>query len=315
MTKQSDTPKRIHSFLASVFVFAAVFFAGILFGMSIFFPQETKATKADTLSGWAWSSNIGWISFNCANQGSCATSPYGVTTVGKGTVKKLSGFAWSSNIGWITFNEAQLSGRPAVTIDTQSGEAQGWARAYTCASPGCQGAPNGWDGWIHFAGPHYSSPNLSGNGGVTVDTSACKFVGYAWGGGNDANFPGWIHFAGSTYQVSLTPSVCIAGPVVVTLAVTPPVGDAPLPATLTATVLLAPGKGLVTFTFDCITEDDGPLDPTPPAFNGTNPAFSCVYTARGKYTAWVKAEQAGASPGTASASVIVKPPIPIFKEK
>jgi hypothetical protein len=56
-----------------------------------------------TLSGWAWSDQIGWISFNCNNPGigdTCATSDYKVTIVSG----EFTGWAWNDIIGWISFN-------------------------------------------------------------------------------------------------------------------------------------------------------------------------------------------------------------------
>ena len=41
---------------------------------------EIKAGTGDNVWGWAWSSNIGWISFNCADRGVCLTSDYKVMT-------------------------------------------------------------------------------------------------------------------------------------------------------------------------------------------------------------------------------------------
>lgn len=57
------------------------------------------------LDGYAWSSNIGWISMNCKTGGItgndiCATSNYKATVQTDGTV---TGYAWSSNIGWVRF--------------------------------------------------------------------------------------------------------------------------------------------------------------------------------------------------------------------
>lgn len=57
--------------------------------------------NAGTLSGWAWNDETGWISFNCSDTSSCATSNYGVTIDSQGF---FHGWAWSENIGWISFN-------------------------------------------------------------------------------------------------------------------------------------------------------------------------------------------------------------------
>lgn len=51
-------------------------------------------SHASTLSGYAWSSNIGWIKFSGPT--------YGVNM--DDATGNLSGYAWSSNIGWVRFN-------------------------------------------------------------------------------------------------------------------------------------------------------------------------------------------------------------------
>ncbi len=54
------------------------------------------------LSGWAWSENYGWISFNCSTDESCLSFTYGVTM--DSNTGELGGYAYSENIGWISFN-------------------------------------------------------------------------------------------------------------------------------------------------------------------------------------------------------------------
>lgn len=63
---------------------------------------------AGTLSGWAWNDNIGWISFNCADQGICGTADYKVTV--DGSTGDFGGWAWNDVIGWISFNCANVIG-------------------------------------------------------------------------------------------------------------------------------------------------------------------------------------------------------------
>ena len=130
------------------------------------------------VTGWAWSSNIGWISFNGAG--------YGVSeNPGTGA---LSGYAWSSNIRWISFNSAAVSGCPsgscAPRVDLSTGNLSGWARA--CAAfadkDACSGAldPNsgGWDGWIALSGTSVDGSVLYG---VTQSNSTGAWSGFAWG--------------------------------------------------------------------------------------------------------------------------------------
>lgn len=80
------------------------------------------AGTGDNVSGFAWSENIGWISFNstdCDQAGGFYTGTpvgcpsaqvfdYGVnidTATGN-----FSGYAWSENIGWISFNRKTCNG-------------------------------------------------------------------------------------------------------------------------------------------------------------------------------------------------------------
>lgn len=88
-----------------------------------------------TLSGWAWNDAIGWMSFSCENQGTCATSNYRVwvsTTTPSGTpcgilvppgsdpeCGKFHGWAWNDVVGWISFNCVNTStcGTPPPPVD------------------------------------------------------------------------------------------------------------------------------------------------------------------------------------------------------
>ncbi|MBM3256942.1 MAG: hypothetical protein FJY98_01265 [Candidatus Liptonbacteria bacterium] len=96
------------------------------------------------LGGWAWSSNIGWISLSNANH--AGTVNYGVTMDVKGDVqdkasgRSLKGWAWSSNIGWIKFDAAPFNfSRPngemypdapqkSATTNINTNMIEGWAR-------------------------------------------------------------------------------------------------------------------------------------------------------------------------------------------
>jgi len=168
----------------------------------LFLPKETKAGSNANVSGWAWSENIGWISFNSTNCDSdgdgitdtgnysqCPTGEsigdYGVHIAPDGV---FSGYAWSENIGWISFNEEDLSGCPQepckAEINLTSGEVSGWARAL---APVGDPEGGGWDGWIHLRGTNY---------GVKLNPSTREFEGWAWGGDDASSTAviGWISF-------------------------------------------------------------------------------------------------------------------------
>lgn len=132
---------------------------------------------------------MGWISFSSDN--TPGESTYGVyQSVSDGS---LSGYAWSSNLGWISFNASDVSGCPsgtcAPTVDLSTGQVTGWARACSAfTGSACSGTldtrSGGWDGFIALSG--------SGGGttfGITQNLATCQWSGYAWGSTNI----GWIN--------------------------------------------------------------------------------------------------------------------------
>jgi hypothetical protein len=147
---------------------------------------------------------VGWISFNCTNTDCCATSSYGVNINSDGT---FSGYAWSENIGWISFSPPapyptcpaptcpfppnysaclDLPGPGQVCDGAGDYKVTGWAQAISPI-----GNPNagGWDGWI-LLGPIFQNGT---DYGVWLDTSSgppYEFKGWAWG----SDVVGWISF-------------------------------------------------------------------------------------------------------------------------
>ncbi len=136
-----------------------------------------SVARADssTLSGWAWSSTIGWLSFNSADSGA-GGGPYSVnistSTVGSDIVGALSGYAWSPNIGWVSFNnQGDWTGCPSgscpPTIDMTTGAVSGWIRALAGV-----GRTDGWDGWIELSdsglNAKHPTGDTSGNGGSSL---------------------------------------------------------------------------------------------------------------------------------------------------
>ncbi len=165
------------------------------------FLPASAAGAVSNVSGWAWSSNIGWISFSGTTGNN---NSYGVKVDALGNI---SGWAWSSNIGWVSFNATDVASCPgapgnflcAPRIDIGTGDVSGWARA--CAGTrdgGCAlgGRPDGWDGWISLRG---TSPN---HGVTTAGTAPRNWSGFAWG----SEVVGWISFRGVGYGVSDSPA-------------------------------------------------------------------------------------------------------------
>lgn len=148
-------------------------------------PFVVSAGTEHNMSGWAWSSNIGWISFNSENDHDPDTAGIQPSAVNYGVNRNvddtITGYAWSPHIGWIQFGGFSLSDFPSGGGGTQAQNAningnnlKGWARAIGADD-------NGWDGWIALsgAGPNYGVI-LSGN----------SLVGYAWG----SSVVGWVSF-------------------------------------------------------------------------------------------------------------------------
>jgi len=136
-----------------------------------------QAGASDLFSGYAWSENIGWISFNCTDNNSCASFDYAVTFSEATGV--FSGYAWSENIGWISFGASDLVGCPSgvcqAHIATSTNEISGWGKALAHG--------DGWEGWISLRG-------VSPDYGVDRNTSTQELEGYAWGG----DVVGWLSF-------------------------------------------------------------------------------------------------------------------------
>jgi len=199
----------------------------IILSLIIVHRSISLASSNSEFSGWAWSKNIGWISFNCDNPevSECGSSDYGVSI--DTVTGNLSGYAYYDiddpntgvhETGWISFNRSDTGPPPSddycsdgtciAKVDDPSNlgkgnvNIKGWARALSacdsipCTSSGPCSNCGGWDGWIRF--DHGKSDE------VYIDPSG-ELHGWAWGG----EVIGWISFnggdpnAGGNYKVSL----------------------------------------------------------------------------------------------------------------
>lgn len=201
--------RKFHILEAAFAVFMILLFS-FLFWKS-WNENDIEKAKADlfglppaefnNIRGWAWSENIGWVSFSCYNQGTCATNNYGAHALTLSDLSDpsfssgydegaLAGHAWSESVGWISFDRAETGNPPqddpyptknyTARVES-SGAVQGWGRAMS-------GIGEPWEGWIKFSGPTY---------GVTLASGA--FSGFAWG--DEAI--GWLSFSGPAYGATL----------------------------------------------------------------------------------------------------------------
>jgi uncharacterized repeat protein (TIGR01451 family) len=183
-------------FMKTIFL-TTLFFISALFIGSFSAEAQTSSSVPKNLSGYAWSSTIGWVSLTCENAGVCGSSSYWVGVKNNGNIE---GYAWSSNVGWISFNGADTAGCPSGTcqasFDSNTGHVSGWAKALAGG-----GANSGdWDGWIY----------LGRSSSVQVEAVNCNWQGEAWGGGSNtrtANI-GWLSFAGPGYGVTGSGAAC-----------------------------------------------------------------------------------------------------------
>jgi hypothetical protein len=224
-----------------------VFLAVILILSCLFFLAEGIAANAGSghnVSGWAWSSNIGWISFNSDNcdpdnngfsngASGCPAAGTAITNYGGNfdpNTGEMSGFAWSNNIGWIKLNPtSEFPGNPAygAKLDKISGIISGWIRACAGMSGGtCLGAArdDGWDGWIKMTTSGLHSVSVGVNS-LSVSGLAVNFIdlcsfglrpAFRWNfsGSSQCDFSGsawgddvvgWISFSSKNFPGASTP--------------------------------------------------------------------------------------------------------------
>lgn len=141
------------------------------------------------------------------------------------TYNNLSGYAWSENIGWVSFNwNAIKDALPLTECPSGNGSAlcqakltgsnfSGWARACSVFQAGCAGVlkddkeRGGWDGWIKL---RKDSSDSGASPSYGVSLSGNDFIGHAWA----SDVIGWVCFnnlsancdlgaAGPNYKVYL----------------------------------------------------------------------------------------------------------------
>lgn len=123
------------------------------------------------------STGLGWISMNNTTPGAGGSRSYGVDVPVSGS---LSGYAWSENVGWVSFNFTDLTGCPDGNCSAQrvGDTLTGWARIMSIKDEIGNGNTGGWQGWIKLNGTAsdgtpFGVKVISGETTVTLS-------GYAW---------------------------------------------------------------------------------------------------------------------------------------
>jgi len=178
--------------------------AGLLVVLALgLLPSNDKPVWAQSstagdgeMHGFAWSSNIGWVSFNSDDLPNSSVD-YSVRI--NDDDNTLEGYAWSSNLGWLRFG-SDLTGPDGNDAEwgakIEGDKLTGWARFCSVYVSGCSGATKdingtelgGWDGWLKMNDVSYNS-------------TTGEFSGYGWGFLN----VGWLRFS---YPNIPTTEVC-----------------------------------------------------------------------------------------------------------
>ena len=201
--------------------------------------QPVQAGESDNVFGFAWSENVGWVSFNCKNNNTCETVDYGVNI--DLATGELSGHAWSENLGWISFNRLETNDPPSppykgsgaiAKYNYNKQELDGWFRvlsacdAVPCADSGPGVNSGGWDGWIRFCDDGVA--NCSGPNQIATIDGEGNWHGWAW---SDA-VVGWLSFNSEegpiAYSVGSLSGVVNRPPDVSGMAVVPHYGSPPV---------------------------------------------------------------------------------------
>jgi PKD repeat protein len=162
--------------------------------------NSAKAAASNNVSGFAWSENIGWISFNNISDGS--TIDYGVSIDSSGN---FSGSAWSENIGWVSFDRAQTGNPPLAPFNGGSGTIAQYnsSTGYITGWMKVLANGGGWDGWIRFCDD--TMPQCSGSGQRAKIVNG-EWTGWAWtdlvGGWVSLNCINQSSCSSSNYKVS-----------------------------------------------------------------------------------------------------------------
>ncbi len=164
----------------------------LAFGGARFASAQTTYTPGN-LHGWAWSSNIGWISLNCMEGSTTGASVCGTGTGQSNysvsvnpTTGAFSGYAWSSNIGWLSFQTGDVTSQcgTVASLNTSTNKVSGWGRFLSGSTTA------GWDGCVNMGTTGTTTPGYAVK---YVTSGSPNLVDYAWG----SDVVGWMAFYGN----------------------------------------------------------------------------------------------------------------------
>jgi hypothetical protein len=144
----------------------------------------------------------------------------------------FSGYAWSDNIGWVSFNRADTGNPPAAPnnsgsgpiakYDLSTGNITGWMRVLSvcdsvpCATSGAGSNSGGWDGWIRFCDSTMANCNAS-NQIAHLNPATGSLSGWAW----SDSVVGWLMLGSNSNNPPTATNLNYAEPDYCTL---PPIG-------------------------------------------------------------------------------------------
>ncbi|MBU6231101.1 hypothetical protein KGP36_00400 [Patescibacteria group bacterium] len=176
--------------IPSIVVVALLVFYGSIYGPRNASAITNPSPTAADFSGWAWSSNTGWVSVNGSDAGTgtngSGSSPYPYKVTADLGTGQLSGYAWSQYLGWISFNSSDVSSCGSAPTILSNGQVTGWAKVLSLASG---------DGCIELSGSNHAAPNFSGyqgtsTQGLTLSSTTDAISGFAW----EPTDAGWMQF-------------------------------------------------------------------------------------------------------------------------
>ena len=149
-------------------------------------------------------SGTGWISLNSSNMND--STDYGVNIPTTDGV--VSGYGWSPNLGWLSFNASDLGGCPVGTCNArrEGNRIMGWARFLSIRDIAILGNSGTWQGWVSLSGAGYGV-SVDPAGGVIhsgIDTS----YAWSGSATDSIAELGWLDFSGASVEFPVVTYSC-----------------------------------------------------------------------------------------------------------